>query len=136
MKEIEELACCFEGAKVWYNDDGTLYISFNMSLERIAFKKVVDLVYPGKYKTEDVADWTFGVRVSDNKSSRFEEVTARMKEFAWTVTIDGIADEIVLEDLTVTYYAFAKWWEEYGCADFEPQYGINKREISLKYVRE
>lgn len=136
MKEIEELARCFEGAKVWYNDDGTLYISFNMSLERIAFKKVADLFYPGKYKTEDVADWTFGVRVSDNKSSRFEEVTARMKEFAWTVTIDGIADEIVLEDLTVTYYAFAKWWKEYGCADFEPQYGLNKREISLKYVRE
>ena len=65
MKEIEKLARCFEGARVLYNDDGTLYISFNMSFERIAFKKIVDLFYSGKYKTEDVADWNFGVRVND-----------------------------------------------------------------------
>ena len=65
MKEIEELARCFEGARVSYNDDGILYVSFNMSFERIAFKKIVDLFYPGKYKTEDVADWNFGVRVGE-----------------------------------------------------------------------
>ena len=128
MKEIEELARCFEGVRVSHNDEGTLYISFNMSFERIAFKKVIDLLYPGKYKTEDIADWNFGVRVS---SSRLEEVAAKMKEFAWTVTIDRSAEEIVLEDLTITYSAFAKWWEEYGCADFEPQYGLNKKEIFL-----
>lgn len=63
MKEIEKLARCFEGAKVWYNDEGVLYVSFNMSFERIAFKRIIDLFYPGKYKTEDVADWNFGVRV-------------------------------------------------------------------------
>ena len=45
MKEIEELARCFEGARVSHNDEGTLYISFNMSFERIAFKKIVDLFY-------------------------------------------------------------------------------------------
>ena len=65
-KEIEELARCFEGARVSHNDDGTLYISFNISCDRVAFKKIVDLFYPGKYKTEDIADWNFGVRVSDN----------------------------------------------------------------------
>lgn len=133
MKEIEGLARCFEGARISYNDDGTLYISFNMSFERIAFKKIVDFLYPGKYKIEDVADWHYDVRVSDSKSPRFEEVAERMKEFAWTVEIDRSTGEIVLEDLTVTYYAFAKWWEEYGCADFEPQYGLTDREIVLKY---
>lgn len=66
MKEIEKLARCFEGARISYNDNGTLYISFNMSFERIAFKKIIDLFYPGKYKTEDVADWNFGVRVGRN----------------------------------------------------------------------
>lgn len=133
MKEIEKLARCFEGARVSYNDKGTLYISFNMSFERIAFKKIVDLFYPGKYKTEDIADWNFGVRVSDNNSPRFEEVAERMKEFAWTVEIDRSAGEIVLKDLTITYYAFAKWWEDHRCADFEPQYGLNDREVVLKY---
>lgn len=68
MKEIEELARCFEGARVSYNDNGTLYVSFNMSFERIAFKKIVDLFYPGKYKTEDVADWNFGVRVREKNN--------------------------------------------------------------------
>ena len=67
MKEIEKLARCFEGARISYNDNGTLYISFNMSFERIAFKKIIDLFYPGKYKTEDVADWNFGVRVSSSR---------------------------------------------------------------------
>lgn len=134
MKEIEELARCFEGARISYNDDGTLYVSFNMSFERIAFKKIVDLFYPGKYKTEDVADWNFGVRVRGSKSSRLEEVASRMMEFAWIVKIDRNADEIVLKDLAVTYYAFAKWWKDYCCVDFEPQYELNNREIILKYV--
>lgn len=133
MKEIEKLARCFEGAKVWYNNEGILCASFSMSFERAAFKKIVDFLYPGKYKIEDVANWHFDVRVSDNNSPRFEEVAERMKEFAWIVEIDRSAGEIVLKDLMVTYYAFAKWWKDHRCADFEPQYGLNDREIVLKY---
>lgn len=68
-----------------------------------------------------------------NLSARFEEVAERMKKFAWTVKVDRSAGEIVLKDLVVTYYAFAKWWKDHRCVDFEPQYGLNDREIVLKY---
>lgn len=133
MKKIENLARCFEGAKVWYSDEGFLRVSFNMSFERASFKKIIDLLYPGKYKVENVADYNFDVRVSDSNSPRFEELAAKMREFAWIIEIDRSANEIILKDLTVTYYAFDKWWKDHSWVGFEPQYGLNDREVVLKY---